>query len=68
MQQRSLMKRVNITELPKRGLSSFRTICTTRSNHTRFTAFGATSGTTTFGVVTAAAASQETQLEIKFRW
>jgi hypothetical protein len=61
----SLMKRINLVE--KKSLE-FQGDLYNAFNHTQFTAFGTTFGTVTFGVVTAAAASRETQLGIKLRW
>jgi hypothetical protein len=61
----SLLKKVNITERKSLELQGD---LYNALNHTQFTTVGNTFGTSTFGVVTAAAASRETQLGIKFRW
>lgn len=61
----SLMKQINITESKQLELQGD---LYNLFNHTQFTAFGTTFGTSTFGVVTAAASSRETQVGIKFRW
>jgi hypothetical protein len=61
----SLLKRVRITESKSLELQGD---LYNALNHTQFTSVGTTFGTTTFGVVTAAAASRETQLGLKFRW
>jgi hypothetical protein len=61
----SLMKRINLTE--KKSLELQGDLYNA-FNHTQFSAFGTSFGTSTFGAITAAAPSRETQLGIKFRW
>jgi hypothetical protein len=61
----SLMKRVNLTEQKSLELQGD---LYNAFNHTQFSAFGTNFSTSTFGVITAAAPSRETQLGIKFRW